>query len=358
MARREWVLTGVVLILAGIGLRGEAQTFPDPAPPKVQTLAEIPPPKPQPQEGLRFHTAPRPLAAGAVTHDWKSFLGPTHNALSTETPLRKPFGKNGPPLVWEVTKGEGYASPAVVGDRVILFHRLGQQEVIECLQAETGKRFWKNAYPTAYVDRYGFNGGPRCPPVSDGQSVYTLGVEGKLTCLKLTTGQIVWKRDLLREFKVRQNFFGVGATPLLEGDRLIVTIGAEGGPCVTAFDKRTGKMVWGAGKEWSAGYASPIPAVVQGRRRVFVFTGGESRPPQWRPVMPGPCYRQGRFPLSLARAALRIGQCLVPGCGGQPGLYLRMLWAGRGATGDQARRLLPACLEQHGPGHALYDRRL
>ena len=30
---------------------------------------------------------PRPLSADATTHDWPSFLGPTHNAVSTETYL-------------------------------------------------------------------------------------------------------------------------------------------------------------------------------------------------------------------------------------------------------------------------------
>jgi outer membrane protein assembly factor BamB len=269
----------ILVVLAAAGRRAEAQVFVDPAPPAVQKLAEVASPEPREQAGLKFHAAPRPLAAGAVTHDWRSFLGPTHNAVSTETLLLKQFGKNGPAIVWEVTRGEGYASPAVVGERVLMFHRIGEEEVVECLQAETGRRFWRYAYPTAYRDPYGWNGGPRCPPVSDGQYVYTYGAEGKLHCLKLTTGQVVWQRDILQEFKLHQNFFGVGATPLLEGDLLIVNVGAEGGPCVAAFDKRTGKMVWGAGNEWGAGYASPIPADVLGRRRVFVFAGGESRPP-------------------------------------------------------------------------------
>src|SRR5262249_47007716 len=163
-------------------------------------------------------------------------------AISTETPLLKQFGTKGPAVVWEVTKGEGYASPAVVGQRVVLFHRIGQEEIVECLEAETGRRFWKVAYPTADRDSFAWDGGPRCPPVSDGECVYTYGVEGKLHCLKLTTGQVVWKRDLLREFKLEKGFFGIGATPLIEGDRLIVNVGAEGGPCVAAFDKRTGKM--------------------------------------------------------------------------------------------------------------------
>jgi len=77
---------------------------------------------------------------------------------------------------------------------------------------------------------------------------------------------------------VAPNFFGVGATPLVEGDKLIVNVGAPGGPCVVAFDTATGRQVWGAGDTWGASYASPVAAVVHGRRRVFVFAGGESKP--------------------------------------------------------------------------------
>ncbi len=268
----------VAFSLSAAVLPVAAQVFSDPAPPTVQKLAEVALPEPRKYDELKFHAAPKPLAPGAITHEWRSFLGPTLNAISSETPLAKQFGKAGPPIVWEVNKGEGYAAPAVVSGRVILFHRVENEEIVESLHAETGQRFWKYAYAMSYRDRYGFDGGPRCQPVSDGEFVYTFGVTGKLTCLKLTTGQLLWQRDLFREFKLEQNFFGVGSTPLLEGDFLIVNVGATGGPCVAAFDKRSGKMAWGVGKEWGPSYASPIPADVHGKRRVFVFAGGDSEP--------------------------------------------------------------------------------
>jgi hypothetical protein len=84
--------------------------------------------------------------------------------------------------------------------------------------------------------------------VIDGDRIYTIGAEGKLHCLKLETGQLFWKRDIAAEFKVPQDFFGVASTPLVEGDSLIVNVGSPGGPCVAALDKRTGKMLWGAGE--------------------------------------------------------------------------------------------------------------
>ncbi len=176
-------------------------------------------------------------------------------------------------------KGTSYSSPAIAGERLVFLHRLGAEEVVECLRAETGARYWKFSYATRFEDRYGYNNGPRSSPVIDGDRVYTMGAEGKLHCLKLETGQVYWKRDIRAEFKVPQDFFGTASTPLVEGDLLIVGVGAPGGPCVAAFNKQSGKLVWGAGESWGPSYASPVPAVVNGRRRLFVFAGGESDPP-------------------------------------------------------------------------------
>ena len=265
--------------LAAALLIHAVEPFRDPAPPKPRPLVPIAPPKAQPNADVRFHRKPKPLPAGAVTHDWKSFLGPTHNGMSTETKLAKDWPAGGPPLVWEMRKGTGYTSPAISGERLVYLHRSGNDEIVECLNAETGERYWTFRYSTQFEDRYGYNNGPRASPVIDGDRVYTYGAEGKLHCLKLDTGQLYWKRDLNAEFKVPQDFFGTATTPLIEGNLLIINIGAPKGPTVAAFDKVSGNMVWGAGDQWGPSYASPVPGTVHGKRRVFVLAGGESQPP-------------------------------------------------------------------------------
>ena len=252
--------------------------FEDPSPPTVYHLEAIIPPTPVVQDELTFFKPPTPLSTQAITSDWRDFIGPTHNGYSPETQLLKLFGDDGPNKVWEVKRGEGYASPAVIGNKVVIFHRVGNEEIIEGLQAETGKRIWKHSYPTNYRDRYGFGNGPRSQPISDGVYVYTLGVEAQLHCLELNTGRILWKRNLRSEFDLTLDFFGVGGAPLLEGNKLIINIGAPTGPCVAAFDKHTGKMLWGAGNEWGPSYSSPVAADTRSGRKLFVFAGGESRP--------------------------------------------------------------------------------
>ena len=224
----------------------------------------------------RLHVKPRPLAPDAVTHDWRSFLGPSHNGMSSETRLRRALP---PPLVWEFPKGTSYTSPAVAAGHLLFAHRVAGEEIVECLHAETGERQWSHRYATDFEDRYGYNNGPRSSPVIDADRVYTVGAQGQLHCLNVQSGKVVWARDVAREYQVPQDFFGTASTPLIEDKVLVLNVGAPGGPCVVGLDKSTGREVWRAGKEWGPSYASPIPAVVHGKRRVFVFAGGESTPP-------------------------------------------------------------------------------
>jgi len=226
-----------------------------------------------------YHAMPAALSKGAVASDWPCLLGPTHNEVSPETHLIKTFPKNGPKLVWEMTKGEGYAAPAVAGERLVLFHRVKDEEVIECLSAPSGDRHWRFTYPTAYHDEYGYCNGPRSSPIIAGDAVLAMGAEGKLHCLELNTGALRWQRDIVKEYKLKQNFFGVGSTPLVEGGVVIVNVGADRGPCVVGIDVRSGKTLWEAGNKWGPSYASPVPATLHGKRRVLVFAGGRSNPP-------------------------------------------------------------------------------
>jgi outer membrane protein assembly factor BamB len=225
---------------------------------------------------VRVHGKAKPLPAGAVTHDWASFLGPAHNAVSTETKLRRSLP---PTLLWEYAKGAGYSSPAIAAGRLVFTHRLADEEIVECLDAESGSKHWQFRYGTAYEDRYGYNNGPRSSPVIDADRVYTVGAEGKLHCFDLGSGKVSWKRDLRAEYRMPRDFFGTASTPLVEGRLLVINVGAPGGPCVVGLDKATGKEVWRAGSKWGPSYATPVPADVHGQRRVFVFAGGESSPP-------------------------------------------------------------------------------
>jgi outer membrane protein assembly factor BamB len=232
----------------------------------------------EPFDRLKFHEAPKPLPAGAQTEDWPRFLGAHDNATSTETKLLHTFSKAGLTRVWEVEKGTGFAGPAIVGDHLVLFHRLDGKETVECLHAETGRRFWSFAYDAPYRDRYGSGDGPRSSPVIAGESVYVYGISGHLHCLDLVTGKVRWQHDVKKEFSLSSAFFGCGGTPLVKDGRVIMNIGTDDGTCAVAFAADTGKLLWRAKHAWGASYASPIAATLHGRGCILIFAGGESRP--------------------------------------------------------------------------------
>jgi outer membrane protein assembly factor BamB len=227
--------------------------------------------------------------------DWPQFLGPRANGISGETGLLDKWPDSGPPLLWEKSIGTGYGAPSVLGRQLVLHHRLNDEEVVECFAAETGKSLWRYAYPSHFVDPYGYNNGPRATPLLTSNFCYTFGAEGRLTCLELQTGKLVWQRETAADFKVPEAFFGVGTTPILEEGLLIVMVGGQPDAGLVAFDARTGQTVWqsvGAAnwegvpmtgrpgeakvqwKSWDkqASYSTPVAAAPRGRRQVLCLT--------------------------------------------------------------------------------------
>ena len=185
------------------------------------------------------------LCAGFVrAEDWPQLLGPSRNGFSTETGLLEKFPTNGPTVLWEKVIGTGYAAPSIRGDKAILFHRLGGEEIVNCLDANTGKDIWRFSYPTKFEDPYGYNNGPRSTPLVTENEVYVFGAEGMLTCLELKTGRKLWQHNTPQEWQIPEAFFGVGSTPVLEDNLLLVMVGGQPNSGMVAFDAKSGKVVW------------------------------------------------------------------------------------------------------------------
>ncbi len=204
---------------------------------------------------------------------WPQLFGPTHDSISHEEHVLTNWPADGPPVHWDINIGTGYSAPVVWGKRLILLQRVGDEEIVQCLAAETGNELWKFAYPTSYECTFGYSSGPYSTPIISGSHVYTLGAQGQLHCLDLETGNLIWSRNLSQEYQVPQDLFGVGHTPLLEDNRLILNVGGTvDNSGIVALDAQTGKTIWTA-TDHSAAYATPRAATIHGRRYVFVLTG-------------------------------------------------------------------------------------
>jgi len=210
------------------------------------------------------------LRAGAAT-DWPQFLGPDRNGVYPGTDVAATWPAGGPPVVWRRPAGHGFSGPAVAAGRLILFHRRDAEEVVECVEAGSGKLLWSAASPTSYEDDFGFDDGPRATPAITGGQVFTFGAEGRLQCLELATGRRVWGVDLGPELHAAKGFFGLACSPLVEGHAVLVNAGGKPGAGITAFDTATGKLLWKATDD-EASYSSPVAATLAGRRCALFLT--------------------------------------------------------------------------------------
>jgi outer membrane protein assembly factor BamB len=189
--------------------------------------------------------------------DWPQLLGPTRDGV-IEPPAEKKL--IAPQPVWDREIGTGFAGPAVAEGKVIITHRLGDELVVEAVDATTGILLWSFKRPTDYVDSFGFDNGPRSVPAIAAGRIFVHGADGVLDALDLETGKALWQVDTVKDYESPQGFFGRACSPLVLGNRVIITPGGsrDGKPAgVVAFDVASGQPLWQSVAD-EAGYASPM----------------------------------------------------------------------------------------------------
>ncbi len=212
------------------------------------------------------------MISTAAAGDWPQILGPTRNGATLNEPRLERWPAPGPRKLWEHKVGSGFAGPVVSQLKCFVFHRIGDDDVLECLDALSGKPVWKQSTPTKYVDSLGFDAGPRCPPLVDGTDVFTLSALGVLSSWKVSTGEKNWAKDLLNIYGAEQGYFGVGASPLLAGSIIMVNIGGKREKAgIVGLDRQTGREIWKS-THHEASYAAPVLATLAGRATACFFT--------------------------------------------------------------------------------------
>ena len=197
----------------------------------------------------------------AAAADWPQFLGPARDghAGKGEPALPDKFDAE-PKVSWEKKLGTGFAGPAVADGKAIIFHREGDEVLIEAVSSADGKAVWKFVAPTDYTDSFGFDNGPRATPTIAGGRVFAHGADGMLYALDFKSGKLLWSYDTRAENHSPQGFFGRACAPLVIGGRVIVTPGGThlGRPAgVIALDVKSGRPAWqSVGDE--AGCSSPV----------------------------------------------------------------------------------------------------
>ena len=207
-------------------------------------------------------------AACACAQDWPQWRGANRDGKVTGFVAPETWPqelKQG----WKVTVGAGDATPALVGDRLYVFARQGDEEVTLCLSAADGTEIWRDKYAAqAVTGAAARHPGPRSSPaVADGK-VVTLGVGGVLSCLDAATGKVVWRNE---EFSKAVPKFFTAMSPILVDGMCIAHLGGPGGGALLGLDLATGEAKWKWTGEGPA-YASPVLMTVDGTKQIVTVT--------------------------------------------------------------------------------------
>src|SRR5215471_14133749 len=98
------------------------------------------------------------FSLAAMADDWPQWRGPRRDAISVETGLLQEWPQPGPKLLWQMKDiGDGYATPAVVGERIYFLANRGlKDEFVQARTVSDGKIIW--------TTRLGDVGGPDQQP--------------------------------------------------------------------------------------------------------------------------------------------------------------------------------------------------
>jgi outer membrane protein assembly factor BamB len=216
-----------------------------------------------------------PVELQAVTRqDYPGFRGHDRSGIVPGVRLARDWTYSPPVKLWQHPVGKGWSSFAVVGDYCVTQEQRRdgdtneEYEAVVCYELRTGVQRWVHRDDARFNATMAGDGPRATPAICDGH-VYTMGATGILNCLDRATGQPIWSRSILAELSTEPPEFGISGSPLIVDDLVVVCLGAPGNS-LAAFDRATGKQVWGSGDE-RASYASPEVENILDERQILNF---------------------------------------------------------------------------------------
>jgi outer membrane protein assembly factor BamB len=208
-------------------------------------------------------------AVPLVAQNWPQWRGPARDGAITgfSEPATWPETLK---QQWKLEVGLGYATPLLVGDRLYMFTRQGEEEVMQALDPATGKTIWRTAYAAPFqvfaaTAKHG--AGPKSTPTFSNGRLFSFGMSSIVTAYDAATGKQLWQKPTTTP----QPQYHTAMSPVVDGNNVIIHVGGPGNTALTAYDVATGTVRW----EWkgdSPAYGSPIVVDLGGTRQVVTFT--------------------------------------------------------------------------------------
>ena len=213
---------------------------------------------------------------------WPRFRGADFDNISKDpTPLAEEWDTTGPPIVWQLTLGEGYAGPAVHNGRVYVldYNERRKADMLRCFSLKSGEELWRRWYNVEFKRNHGYS---RTIPAVTDKYVVTIGPRSHVMCMDPIDGRLLWSIDMEREYgipgtvkgKITPEFYS-GQCPLIDND---IAIFAPGGKALMiGVDCATGEVLWKTPNPDSLrmSHTSIMPMDILGKKMyVYAALGG------------------------------------------------------------------------------------
>lgn len=206
---------------------------------------------------------------------WPRFRGTAFDNIAADPfPLLESWSSNGPPILWSIELGEGYAGPAVANGCVYLLDYDEQQQgdSLRCFSFDDGREIWRRTYRVKIKRNHGIS---RTVPAVTERFVVTIGPKCHVLCCDAHSGEFLWGIDMVSKWSTQIPLWYTGQCPLLDNELAILA------PCgsvlLVAVDCASGNVVWQTPNEhsWQMSHSSVVPMVLNGRRMfVYAAVGG------------------------------------------------------------------------------------
>lgn len=206
---------------------------------------------------------------------WPQFRGANGDAIGqVDVTLSRNWPAEGPPALWSVDLGEGYAGAVVRDGRVFVvdYDQEKRGDAIRCFSLADGREIWRYFYPIKVKRNHGMS---RTTPALTDKYVVTMGPKCHVACLDAATGQLNWFMDLVKDYGAKVPAWYAGQCPLIENGKVILGVGGES--LIMAVDVATGEVPWQTPnpRGWEMTHSSLVPVEFAGKRMyVWCASGG------------------------------------------------------------------------------------
>jgi outer membrane protein assembly factor BamB len=200
--------------------------------------------------------------------DWPRWRGPQGNGVIPAEPLTTKWPNGGPPVQWRAEVGVGFSSIVVASGRIYTIGHRGDEDVLVCLDADTGSELWRRGYP-AVLDPNLFEGGPTGSPTVDGDDVFVFSRQGLAICFQASSGEERWRVDVPATCQVQVPGWGFAGSPVVHEGRVLLNAGSAG----VALDRSNGAVLWQSDDSDAAAYSTPLIADLAGRPTALILSG-------------------------------------------------------------------------------------